>query len=242
MFIRNNFVAVVLLAILILGICGALGFVIGSDPYGPGRQIRVAQAGTQFAVGIPATEAALGAVQTPQAAYLQQTSVASELTAMPMNQTATSVAAVNMANDAQTKATQTALAVAEDIQQSSYQATKVALGQQQGLNQLAYNATATAFVLEPIRNGTKNDTLLILIGVGVLSISVWMVSNNLTRVLKKRTEAKIAQAHLLQAEQRRLKAAQALVISRSTKKGVKNTISPVKVVERGNGHGMPQAE
>jgi hypothetical protein len=242
MLVQNNPTPWVVLALIVLVVCLAFGIVIGTDPFGPGQVVKAEQARTQLAVGISATEGALSAIQTPQAAFMKQTAVAAELTAIPMNQTATAIALVGEVKNSESTATQIALVAIERSQQLAYQATEASLDQQQTMNSLAYNATATAFVQEPIRNSTKNGVTLILIGISTLTTSVWILSRALIEVSRSHAKEKVAQAHFLLAEQRRLKAAQALLQPYLEKRAGKNISLPTQMLERGNGHGISHTE
>jgi hypothetical protein len=245
MIVQNNNKPVVVLALVVMTLCGILGVLLGLNPFGPGQAVRAEEARTQLAISIPATQAALGAIQTPQAIYANQTAVAAELTSVPIYQTATAVAG-NAANaNAQAFATQTALEAAGQAEKESFQATQTYLSQQQALNALAFNATATAFVQGPITNTNHENIVLILIGIGTLAISIGIVASAVNRTLKARTQAKMANAHLL-AEQRRLLSARASIKEHSKNINahnenfqMKNTI-PISLIKKpGNGQGTP---
>jgi len=78
----------VFLVLIILAMCGALGMILGMDPFGPGQDARA----TSAAINSQATGSALGATETPQAAFAGQTALAIQMTGVPPAQTATAIA------------------------------------------------------------------------------------------------------------------------------------------------------
>jgi hypothetical protein len=203
MLIQNDNKPLVTLAILVMVLCGILGVFLGMDPFGPGQAVRAESERANLALSIQATQASMSATQTPQAIYANQTAVAAELTAIPFNQTATAVAFNGQIGSAQISATQTALANAGMAQQMAYQATQESISQQQALNAMAYNATATAFVQGPITKANHDNTVLFMFVIGVVAISIWLVTHAMLRASRERVEEQKANAQMF-AEQRRL--------------------------------------
>jgi len=221
MLIQNDNKPLVMLAILVMVLCGILGVFLGMDPFGPGQAVRAESERARLALSIQATQASMSATQTPQAIYANQAAVAAELTAVPINQTATAVAFNGQIGSAQISATQTALANIGMAQQTAYQATQESISKQQALNAMAYNATATAFVQGPITKANHDNTVMFMIGTGVVAISVWLVSHALLRTSKVRAEEQMANAQLL-AEQRRLMSVRASIRAHQNKSPTEN--------------------
>lgn len=200
---QNNPTPLVVFALIAMVICGVLGLMLGLDPFGPGQDVRAEQARTQLAVDVRGTENAMSAIETPQAIYAQQTAVIAQLTAMPVQQTATQIAGLAAVENAQIYATQTAIAGDTINKQLADQATQTALAWNQQMSALSAGATLTAMAQDQTRKQATGVASFAVVGLGALTLFVWLIVRTFIQVIYARTEEKIAQAQFL-AEQHRM--------------------------------------
>ena len=199
MIVQNSPTPLVVFALIAMVICGILGAMLGLNPFGPGQEVRDEQA----RVDIRATENALSAIETPQAVYAQQTVVVAQLTAMPIQQTATQAAGLGAVVDAQINATQTAIAGDAMKKQLADQATQIAMAGIQQMEAYSARATATAMAQGQVREQATGVASFLAIGIGALTLFVWIIAHIFAQAIHVRAEEKMAQAQFL-AEQRRM--------------------------------------
>ena len=197
--VQNNSTPLVVFALIAMVICGILGAMLGLNPFGPGQEVRDEQA----RVDIRATENALSAIETPQAVYAQQTVVVAQLTAMPIQQTATQAAGLGAVVDAQINATQTAIAGDVMNKQLADQATQIAMAGIQQMEAYSARATATAMAQGQVIEQATGVASFAVVGIGVLALFVWITIRAFAQVTHARAEEKMAQTQFL-AEQRRM--------------------------------------
>ena len=218
MVIQNQNTAWVSLALIVLCMAVAFGVILMGGPLGPSQDVKDEQA----RVNIRATEAALNAIQTPQAVFAGQTAVAAELTSLPAAQTATAAAVQANLADVQSAATQTK--IAQDL----------------SLNSQVAGATTTALAQGSAnQNATANASMALAI-ITIIAVCVWIISHIVTRVLLANAQDKFARARLLheQNQQAKVQAAQ-----RHGQPGVAHTSIPTSLMkQRGNGRDLPRAE
>jgi hypothetical protein len=217
MVVQNNNSHWVILAAI--GLCLAMAFgAVLMGALGTSQDVKDEQA----RIINQATEAALHAIETPQAIFAGQTAVAAELTAMPPAQTATAIALSEKHLLVQQAATQTAIA------NDNY------------MNGLAAAATTTALAQSQKNQNTTAVTRTSLAILGVVTLCVWILARVAINILTANTQYKLAQAGVLERQQ---KLAEFRVAHQKTGRPVvlpSVPISPVK--ERGNGHKLPHAE
>jgi len=205
--VNQNLNAWVVLAVLAMVTCLALGLVVGIDHVGPGQALRAEQEGTRNAVDVRATEVVLGATQTPQSVYVKKAYIEAQMTAYPASLTATkAVEAVN-AEYEQATATQNARVREDRVQQEAGEATRASLSLQMTANAGAYSATVTAMSApppQPEKNG-PNSGLLLVTGCMVLA-GAWVILRALGQLSRQRTQEKLAEAHRELMQQKRLRA------------------------------------
>lgn len=201
--VQNNSTPLVVFALIAMVICGALGLMLGLDPFGPGQDVRAEQARTQLAVDVRGTENAMSAIETPQAIYAQQTVVIAQLTAIPVQQTATQVAGLGAVENAQIYATQTSIAGDAINKQFADQATQTAMAGVQQMEAQSARATATAMVQVRVREQATGIAGFVVVGVVTLTICGWFTARVITQTIQARAQEKMAQAQFL-AEQRRM--------------------------------------
>jgi hypothetical protein len=185
MMASTNPTPLVVFAVIAMVICGILGMMLGGDPFGPGQAVRAEQARTQMALEVRSTEIAMGALETPQAMYAQQTMEAANLTAMPIRQMATQAAAQAAIEAAEFQATQTAISGDVLNRQLALQATQRALTQGQAIQQADKLISSSAVVL------------------GLLVLAGWVIARTFIQIIHARAQEKTAQAQFL-AEQHRM--------------------------------------
>ena len=200
--VQNNPAPLVVFALIAMIICGILGLVMGQNPFGPSQGVRDEQARTKLAMDVRATENALSSYETPQAIFAQQVVVEAQLTALPLQQTATQVAAMNAIENAQINATQTAIAGEITNKQLADQATQTALVGNQKKEAQSARATATAIAQNQVREQTTGIAGLAVVVIGALVIFTWLIVRIFAQATHARAEAMMAQAQFL-AEQRR---------------------------------------
>lgn len=203
MIVQNNPTPLVVFALIAMGICGILGAMLGLNPFGPSQDVRNELARTQLAVDVRGTENAMSVIETPQAIYAQQTVVVAQLTAIPVQQTATQVAGLGAIENAQNNAAQTAIAGDAFNKQLADQATQTALAWNQHMDALSAGATATAMAQGQVREQATGVASFAVVGVGVLTLFVWIIVRVFAQAIHARAEEKMAQAQFL-AEQRRM--------------------------------------
>ena len=197
--VQNNPTPLVVFALIAMVICGILGAMLGLNPFGPSQDVRDEQA----RVDIRATENALSAIEAPQAVYAQQTVVVAQLTAMPIQQTATQAAGLGAVEDAQINATQTAIAGDVMNKQLADQATQTALAWNQQMSAISAGATVTAMAQGQAREQATGFASFLVVGIGALTLFVWIIAHIFAQAVHVRAEEKTAQAQFL-AEQRRM--------------------------------------
>ena len=201
--IQNNPTPLVVFALIAMVICGILGAMLGLNPFGPSQDVRDEAAKTQMAVAVRGTENAMSAFETPQAVYAQQTAVVAQLTAMPVQQTATQVAGFAEVENAQIHATQTAIAGDALNRQLADQATQTALAWNQQMSAISAGATVTAMAQGQAREQVTGFASFLVVGIGALTLFVWIIAHVFAQAVHVRAEEKMAQAQFL-AEQRRM--------------------------------------
>jgi hypothetical protein len=217
MVVQNQNSAWVRLALFVL--CMAIVFgVILVGGFGPSQKVRDEQA----IVGIRATEAALGIMQTPQAAFAAQTTVAIELTAQPPAQTATAGAA--QANLAVLQAAATQTKIAQDLT----------------LNNQVAAATVTALAQGTASQNAATNTGLALTIVAVVAVCVWMISHVVIKMLLANAQHRFAEARLLHEQNQQAKVQ---AVQQKVQPDAVHTSIPASLMKhRGNGHDLPRAE
>jgi len=149
MVVHNNFTPLVILALIILGICVALGaIIVGTDPFGPGKEVKGELALTQSALRVRATENALSAMETPQAILAGQDAAIAQLTAVPPAQTATRIAVDDNHAYILYMATQTVMADQAENQRLSSAATQTVIANDVENQRLINAITQTAIEVE----------------------------------------------------------------------------------------------
>lgn len=203
MIVQNNPTPLVVFALIAMVICGILGAMLGLNPFGPSQDVRDELARTQLAVDVRGTENAMSAIETPQAIYAQQTANIAQLTAIPIQQAATQVAGLGAVQNAQIYATQTAIAGDAMNKQLADQATQTTLAWNQQMDGLSAGATATAMAQGQVREQVTGIASFAVVGVGALTLFVWIIVHAFAQAIHARAEEKMAQAQFL-AEQRRM--------------------------------------
>jgi hypothetical protein len=79
-------------------------------------------------------------------------------------------------------------------------------------------------------------------GAAGVVIGLWLLMRAIMQVVRARTQARIAKAHLILAEQRRLRALQGARRPQNEDRDLPNPIPTTLVTRPGNGRGMPHAE
>ncbi len=203
MMVQNNPTPLVVFALIAMVVCGALGLMLGLDPFGPGQDVRAEQARTQLAMDVRGTENAMSAIETPQAIYAGQTAVVSQLTAIPVQQTATQVAGLGMVENAQIYATQTSIAGDAINKQFADQVTQTAMVGIQQMEAQSARATVTAMAQGQATKQATGFAGFAVIGIGTLTLFVWVIVRTFVQAIHARAQEKLAQAQFL-AEQRRM--------------------------------------
>jgi hypothetical protein len=202
---NGGWVALVLIS---MAICLILGLVLGMDAFGPAKDVLVSREATKGAIDARAAEADLAATQTPQAEYVKSTAVAANMTAQPIYQTATKMSEDIAEQSMRSTATRSAQIRQEQIEQAAAQATLTAISNRSTLDARLSDATAVAIAQaaedKPDWTGAM---LVVLAGAGAF----WIVTRTWVQVSNARSHAKVAKAHLEQAEFRRLKAETAAI-------------------------------
>ena len=242
MIYQNSSNAWVVLALIAMLLCGALGLVLGIGTFGPWQAQQVAQAATLGAIDAQATQGALFVVQTPQAAFANQTAVSAELTAVPMYQTATQVAVVASVGNARATATQYALDDSRQAQMAAGQATQTSMAQQAVLSSLAFNATATSMAQGPMVRALTDGGLVTFGWVAMLMTFLAVLIRLWTQATQAQTHKKVADAHLVLAEQRRLRASQTTQQAHYAHKDLTKPVPASLINKSGNGRDLPRAE
>ncbi len=201
--VQNNSTPLVVFALIAMVICGILGVMLGLNPFGPSQEVRDEAAKTQMAVVVRGTENAMSAIETPQAIYAQQTVVVAQLTAIPVQQSATQVAELDAVANAQIHATQTSIAGDVINKQFADQATQMAMAGIQQMESQSARATVTAMAQGQAREQATGVASFLVVGFGALTLFVWIIVRVSTQAMHARAEEKMAQAQFL-AEQRRM--------------------------------------
>ncbi|MFT3892792.1 MAG: hypothetical protein QM730_14265 [Anaerolineales bacterium] len=173
MVFQSNNTPLVRLGLIVICMAVGIGAFLAGLPIGPSQDVRDEAA----RVDIRATEAALGALQTPQAIFAAQTAVAAELTSIPPVQTTTAIAAERNFNDAQRMATQTKMA------------------QDASLDRIAAAATATSIARESLKQNAVDNAGIGFLVVGALMLCVWLVERMIVSALRVRADHQLAQAN-----------------------------------------------
>ncbi len=239
---QNNSNAWVVLAVIAILLCGGVGLLLGIGVFGPGLGVHFAVEATSGAIDAQATQGAYFAVQTPQAAFARQTAVSAELSAVPMVQTATQIALVAAVGNARATATQSALDDSRQAGMAASQATQTAVARQVILGDLAFRATATAMARGPLERAADDGSLLVFAAFGSIAVVLGVAARLWTQATRARAQEKIAEAHLVMAEQRRLRASQTL---RQTHYAHTETAKPIPaslINKSGSGRDLPRAE
>jgi len=216
---QNHFslTPLVFLVLIILAMCGALGMILGMDPFGPGQDARA----TSAAINSQATGSALGATETPQAAFAGQTALAIQMTGVPPAQTATAIAFEGNQIAIQSAATETAIA------QGIY------------IGGLSANATATAIAQNAVTERSKDSAGIAIVVVGPVVAGLWLLGQTVVTLLRIRTQAKLAQARLLN-EQRQLAEFRALHEYQKHSWPIIPAPTPTSLMkQQGNEHRLP---
>lgn len=201
--VQNNSTPLVVFALIAMVICGILGVMLGLNPFGPSQEVRDEAAKTQMAVVVRGTENAMSAIETPQAIYAQQTVVVAQLTAIPVQQSATQVAELDAVANAQIHATQTSIAGDVINKQFADQATHMAMAGIQQLEAQSAQATVTAMAQDQVREQATGVASFFVVGFGALTLFVWIIVRAFAQAMQARAEEKMAQTQFL-AEQRRM--------------------------------------
>lgn len=205
MLVQNNPSPWVILAAVIMGGCLLTGMLLGNvGPFNSetaAAKVQITQ--TQAAMNAHATQSALELSQTQQAPLVQQTAIVAQMTTVPLQQTATQVAELGAVESAQIYATQTT--IVDDVinKQLAGQATQTALAGIQQMEAQSARATATAMVQGQAREQATGVASFAVIGVGVLTLFVWIIVRAFAQAIHARAEEKMAQTQFL-AEQRRM--------------------------------------
>jgi hypothetical protein len=208
MMVQNNPTPWVVFALITMAMCGVLGMMLGLNPFGPSQEVRDQAAQTEMGLTIRGTENAISAMETLQAIYVQQTAVAAQLTAIPVQQIATQVAGSAEVESAQVHATQTAIAGEALNRQLADHATQTAVIGKQQIDILSNAATATSLAQDRVRGRATENAGFVAIGFGANTLCLWIIIRALIQVTHTRTEEKRAQAQFL-SEQRRMVALRA---------------------------------
>jgi len=187
MIVQNNSIPWVVLALVVMGGCILTGMLLGDvGPFNSetaAAKVQITQ--TQAAMNAHATQSALELAQTQQAPLVQQTAIVAQMTTVPLQQTATQVAGLAAVENAQIYATQTAIVI------------------NQQMNAISVGATATAIAQGQARKQATGVAGFAVVGVGALTLFVWIIVRAFAQVIHARAEEKMAQAQFL-AEQRRM--------------------------------------
>jgi hypothetical protein len=244
MMIQNNHTPLVILALVIMTGCVLAGMLLGNvGPFNSettAARMQITQ--TQASINSFATQSALEAIQTQQFPIRQQTVMAAEMTAVPLQKTATAGAESILIQSAYMNATQTAIASYSQNGQLLAQATQTAISNELANQRLATNATATVIVQNQIQEQTESTAKNIISVLGATVVSVWLLVSAVAKALNARAKDKTAHTQLL-AEQRRLLALRAKIQAQKAKTNLRNPI-PTSLIKKisGNSRGLPRAE
>lgn len=243
MMIHNNNTPLVVLALLIMTGCAITGMLLGNvGPFNSDvAEAKIPVEQTRGALDSLATQSAFELVQTQQAPSIQQTAMIAQMTSVPLQQTATQVAASDAIQVLQVNATQTAIAENAQNIQFMAQATQTSVANGLYIQNLSNAATATAIVRNQVNEQTINLTRIVIISVGILIIFGWILANIIAKVLTARAQEKLAQGKLL-AEQRRLASLRASIQVQKQSQ-FKHHPNPISLMKKpGDGKGLPKAE
>jgi hypothetical protein len=166
--------------------------------------------------------------------------MADRLTALPVQQTATQVARLGAVENAQIIATQTAIAGNVMNEQLANQATRTAMALNQEKSILSAGATATTIAQDRAREQTSGVASLVFVGIGILTLCVWIVTRAFVQAVSAQAQKELAHAQLL-AEQRRLASLRASLQNQNGHKP--SHIIPTSLVQGvGDVDKMPKAE
>ena len=187
MIIQNNPVPWVILALVVMGGCILTGMLLGDvGPFNSetaAAKIQITQ--TQAAINSQATMSAIELAQTQQAPLIQQTAIVAQMTTVPLQQTATQVAELGVVENAQIHATQTAIVI------------------NQQMDAISVGATATAMAQGQVREQATGVAGFAVVGIGALTLFVWIIIHAFAQAIHARAEEKMAQTQFL-TEQRRM--------------------------------------
>jgi hypothetical protein len=218
MVVQSNNTPWVILAFMILCMAVAFGMILTGVPFGTSQDVKDEQA----RANILATEGAISAIETPQAAFAGQTAVVAELTAMPPIQTAT------------------AIVVEENLVLAQQAATQTKIAGEIYLGNLAVAATATAMVPNTTKHSTTSVTSFGFVIAGMTIFGMWIIGHIVIAILSANTQNKFAQARLFR-EQRQL--AEFRSSHQKAQVPIVQPQIPMSLMKlRGNGHEYPRGE
>jgi len=243
MVVQNNSTPWVVLAVFVMVGCAVGGLILGNaGPFNAeivAAKVQITQ--TQAAINAHATQAAMDSVQTQQAPMVQQTVVVAQMTAVPLQQTATFVAGSDDLQLAQLNATQTAISADSQNAQMMAQATQTAIADDLYIQSISRNATATAITREQVQDNVAGIAKYAVFGFGAFVLCGWIVLRSFVQFTNSRAKEKEAHAQLL-AEQRRLASLRASIQAQQRNQRQQYPI-PTSLMKRpGNGKDLPRAE
>jgi anion-transporting ArsA/GET3 family ATPase len=243
MIVQNNSTPWVILAVLIMTGCATAGMILGN--VGPFNsqvvEAKIPAQQTQGALDSLATQYSMEMIQTQQVPFVQQTVMVAQMTAIPLQQTATQVALSDAIQALQANATQTVIVDAARNSQIIAQATQTSIANGLYLQNLSNSATATAIEQNQIREQVTGSIGVAIASAGLLVICCWSIARIITQISIARAKEKAAHAQLL-AEQRRLAALRARIQTQKELQGQRYPVPRSLMKNPGNSKGLPRAE
>lgn len=243
MIVQNSPTPWMVLALVIMLGCVVTGMMLGNvGPFNSEAtyaKLQITQ--TQASINAFSTQSSIDLIQTRQAPLVQQTIVSAQMTAFPLQQTATSIAESNMLQNSQIDATQTAIVANSQNGLAMSNATQTTIGNSSYMQNLITNATATAIAQEQVNRKLMNISSQIALWVGIITVSGLLLIHAQVRLIVARSQEKAARARLL-SEQAKLVSIHANIKSQRQYQSNQNIVSSSLIKRPGNGKGIPRAE